>query len=204
MITNQTKSPPKPDCCLECETILFAKGMSYMIRNHNLCNLLVCSRFTLHFSNQPTSNSSPCLFKWGKGHSTGNTNFITYIQSGKTCFTSGGKCNTSDTIYEAECIKHKLIYIGHSSQKLNSGFDGHRSYVNVKPISCKLAQRFHGNKDCNINRDMNVYILQDVTGPRDRMVYFENHWITRPDMKALHGMNTNLNHFAKIHYELFD
>ena len=51
---------------------------------------------------------------------------------------------------------------------------------------------------------MKVYILQDnVTGPRDRREYFEDRWITRLDTKAPHGMNTNLKHFAKIHYELF-
>ena len=145
----------------------------------------------------------------GKGcklcHSMSNTNFITDIQSGKTCFTSGGKCNTSDTIYAAECTKHKLIYVGHSSQKLRSRFNEHRSDINVKSKSCELAQHFHGNKDCNLNRDLNFYILQDnITGPRDRREYFEDRWITRLDTKAPHGMNTNLKHFAKIHYKLFD
>ena len=52
---------------------------------------------------------------------------------------------------------------------------------------------------------LKVYILQDnVTGPRDRREYFEDRWITRLNMKAPHGMNTNLKHFAKIHCELFD
>ena len=50
-----------------------------------------------------------------------------------------------------------------------------------------------------------VYILQDnVSGPRDRREHFEDRWITRLDRKTPHGMNTNLKHFAKIHYELFD
>ena len=43
------------------------------------------------------------------------------------------------------------------AQKLISGFNGHRSDINVKPKSCELAQHFHGNKGCNINRDVNVY-----------------------------------------------
>ena len=177
--------------------------------NHNLRNLLVRSHCTPPSSNRPTSNSSPCLSKQGKGcklcHSMSNTNFITNIPSGKTCFTSGGRCNTIDTIYAAECTKHKLIYVGHSSQKLSSRFNGHRSDINVKPKSCDLAQHFHGNEECNINRDLKVYILQDnVTGPRDRREYFEDRWITRLDTNAPHGMNTNLKHFAKIHYELFD
>ena len=84
-------------------------------------------------------------------------------------------------------------------------FNGHQSHVNVKPKSCELAQYFHGNKECNINRDLNVYILQDnVTGPRNRREYFEDRWIIRLDTKAPHKMNTNLKHFAKIHYELFE
>ena len=175
-------------------------------RNHNLHNLLVRSRFTPPSSSRPTSSSSPCLSKWGKGfklcHSMSNTNFITNIQS---CFTSGGRCNTSDTIYAAECTKHKLIYVGHSSQKLSYRFNGNRSDINVKPKSCELAQNFHGNEECNINRDLKVYILQDnVTGPRDRREYFEDRWITRLYTKSPHGMNTNLKHFARIHYELFD
>ena len=82
--------------------------------NHNLRKLLVRSRFTPPSSNRPTSNSSPCLSKQGKGcklrHSMSNTNSITNIQCSKTCFTSGRQCNTSDTIYAAECTKHKLIY----------------------------------------------------------------------------------------------
>ena len=159
-------------------------------RNHNLSNLLVRSLF-LHLLNRPTSNSSPCLSERGKGckfcHSMSSTNFITNIQSGKTCFTSRGKCNTSDTIYAAECTKHKLIYVGQTSQKLGSRFNGHRSDVNVKPKSCELAQHFHGNKDCNINRDLNIYILQDnVNGPRDSREYSEDRWITKLDTKAPH------------------
>ena len=147
---------------------------------------MIRSRFTPPSSNRPTSKSSPCLSKRGKDckfcHSINNTNFITNIQSGKTCFTLGGKCDTSDTIYAAECTKHKLIYVGHSSQKLSSRFNGHHSDVNVNPKSCKLALHFHRNKDCNINRDLNVYILQDnVTGPLDRREYFEDRWIMTLD-----------------------
>ena len=101
--------------------------------------------------------------------------------------------------------KHKLIYVGHSSQKLSSRFNRHCPDINVKPKSCELAQHFHGNEECNINGDLKVYILQDnVTADRDRRECFEDRWIMRLDTKALHRMNTNLKHFAKIHYELFD
>ena len=69
----------------------------------------------------------------------------------------------------------------------------------------KLAQHFDGDEDCNINRDLNVYILQDnVTGPRDRTEYFEDQWIRRLDTRALHGINSNLTEtFCKDRYLYF-
>ena len=98
-----------------------------------------------------------------------------------------------------------MKYFGYILTFINHTVHGHRSDINVKPKSCELAQHFHGNEECNINGDLKVYFLQDnVTGPRDRREYFEDCWITRLDRKAPHGMNTNLKHFAKIHYELFD
>ena len=89
-----------------------------------------------------------------------NTNVITNKLSHKSCYMSGGKCSTTDTIYATECTRHSMIYVGQSSQKLNSRFNGHRSDVKVKPKACELSQHFHNNKECNIDRDLKVYILQ--------------------------------------------
>ena len=103
-------------------------------RNRNLHHWLVNSTFNQYDKCCSSSYSTPCLSKRGKGcklcPSMSNENNNTY--SGKTCFTSGGKCNTMNTIYAAECTKHKLIYVGHSCQKLSQRFNGHRSDVNVK------------------------------------------------------------------------
>ena len=97
------------------------------------------------------------------------SNSILNTQSGKTCYTSGGQCTATNTIYAAECTQHKLIYVGQSSQKLNMRFNGHRSDVNVKPKSCELAQHFHGSHECHIKKDLKVYILQDnVIGSREK------------------------------------
>ena len=99
-----------------------------------------------------------------------NTNVITNKLSHKSCYTSGGKCSTTDTIYAAECTRHSMIYVFQSSQKLNSRFNGHRSDVKVKPKACELSQHFHNNKECSIDRDIKVYILQDnVTGSQESM-----------------------------------
>ena len=90
-----------------------------------------------------------------------NSNSNLNTQSEKTCYTSGGQCTTTNTIYAAECTQHKLIYVGQSSQKLNMRFNGHRSDVNMKPNAYELAQDFHGSHECDINKDLKVYILQD-------------------------------------------
>ena len=68
-----------------------------------------------------------------------NSSSITNKLTSKSCFTFGGKCNTTDTIYAAECTKHNLIYVGHSSQKLSGRFNSHRSDVKVKSKACKLS-----------------------------------------------------------------
>ena len=88
---------------------------------------------------------------------------------------SGGQCTTTNTIYAAECTQHKLIYVGQSSQKLNMRFNGHRSDVNVKPKSCELAQHFHRSHECDIKKDLKVYILQDnVISSRERKEFYED------------------------------
>ena len=96
----------------------------------------------------------------------------------KLCLTSGGKCNTTDTIYAAEYTEHNLIYIGHSSQKLSGRFNGHRSEFKVKPKACELSQHFHESKNCKIEKDVKVYILQDnATGTRKKREFMEDRWI---------------------------
>ena len=133
-----------------------------------------------------------------------NTSSITNKLTNKSCLTSGGKCNTTDTIYAAECTKHKLIYVGHSSQKLSGRFNGHRSDVKVKPKACQLSQHFHESKNCKIEKDLKVYILQDnATGTREKREFMEDRWITRLNTKSLNGMNSNLKDFAKTFYSLF-
>ena len=155
-------------------------------RNKNLRNQLVHTSLTIgtQKTSEQSGYSTPCLSKRGKGCKLcpfmSNTNVITNKLSHKSCYTSGGKCSTTDTIYVAECTWNSMIYVGQSSQKLNSWFNGHRSDVKVKPKACELSQHFHNNKECSIDRDLKVYILQDnVTGSWEKREYFEDHWITR-------------------------
>ena len=133
-----------------------------------------------------------------------NTSSITNKLTNKSCVTSGGKCITTDTIYAAECTKHNLIYVGHSSQKLSGRFNGHCSDVKVKPKDCELSQHFHESKNGRIEKDLKVYILQDnATGTREKRDFMEDRWITRLNANGTNGMNSNLKDFAKTFYSLF-
>ena len=68
-----------------------------------------------------------------------------------------------------------------------------------------FAQHFHGSHECDIKKDLKVYILQDnVISSHEKKEFYEDQWITRLDSRSPHGMNTNLKHFAKTYYELFD
>ena len=103
-------------------------------------------------------------------------------------------------------MKHNLLYIGQNSQKLNCRFNGHRSDVRVKPKACELTKYLSQSKICKIdNDDLIVYILQDSLedSSSERMEYFEDLWITRPDTKAPDGMNTKVSDFAETFYQLF-
>ena len=131
-------------------------------RNPNLCNLVVRSSINQPPPCQTASYSFPCQMSRCKlCLSMSKSNSILNTQYGKTCYTSGGQCTTTNTIYAAGCTQHKLIYVGQSSQKLNMMFNGHRSDVNVQPKSCELAQHFRGSHECDIKKDLKVYILQD-------------------------------------------
>ena len=164
-------------------------------RNKNLRNRLVHS-----FLTEPTPNthftsghSNPCSSKRGKGctlcSAMSNTNSKTNKLTNKSCLTSGGKCNTTDTIYAAECMKYDLIYVGHSSQKLSGRFNGHRSDVKVKPKACELSQHFHESKNCKIEKDLKVYILQNnATGTREKREFIEDRGITRLNTKSPNGI----------------
>ena len=85
-----------------------------------LRNLLVRSSINRPPLCQTASSSSPCQKSRCKlCRSMSKCNLILNTQSGKRCYTSGGQCTTTNTIYAAEYTQHKVIYVGQSSPKLN-------------------------------------------------------------------------------------
>ena len=126
-----------------------------------------------------------------------NTNSITNKLTNKSCLTSGGKCNTTDTIYAAECKKHNLTYVGNSSQKLSGRFNGHRSDGKVESKASELSQHFHESKNGKIEKDLKVYIPQNnATGTREKREFIEDCWITRLNTKSPNGINSNRKDFC--------
>ena len=54
-------------------------------------------------------------------------------------------------------------------------FNGQWCDVYVKPNACELAKHFHGSHECDIKKDLNVYILQDnVIGSREKKEFYED------------------------------
>ena len=179
-------------------------------QNKNLRNLLVHSCLTRPIPNNhfTRGHSTPCLSKRGKGcklcSAMSNTNSITNKLTNKSCLTSGGKCNTIDTIYAAEYTKHNLIYVGHSLQTLSGRFNLHRSDVKVETKACELSQHFYESKHCKIEKDLKLYILQNnATGTREKRQFTEDCWITKLNTKSPNGMNSSVKGFAETFYSLF-
>ena len=62
---------------------------------------------------------------------------------------------------------------------LNMNFNGHRSDVSVTPKACELAQHFHGSHECDIEKDLKVYVLQNnVIGFSEKKEFYEDRWMT--------------------------
>ena len=178
-------------------------------RNRNFWNQLVHTSLTTGTlkPSEQSGYSTLCLSKRGKGCKLcpfmSNTNVITNKLSHKSCYMSGSKCSTTDTIYAAECTRHSLIYVGQLTE-IELSVQCHRSDVKVKLKACELSQHFHNSKKCSIDRDLKVYILQyNVTGSWEKREHFEDCWITRLNSKAPSCMNSNLKEFAKTFYALF-
>ena len=57
--------------------------------------------------------------------------------------------------------------------------------------SSMFSQHFHESKNCKIEKDLKVYILQDnATGTRKKREFMEDRWIIRLNTKSPNGMNS--------------
>ena len=129
-------------------------------------------------------------------------NKLTNSKSGRTCNIQGGGPTTIGCIYAAECVKHKSIYVGQTGNALNLRFNGHRSDSNLRPERCELDEHFN-TCGCDFEKDLQVSVLERVSGTEAFREYKEDRWITRLQTMDPTGLNKNLHEFGQIYKKLF-
>ena len=132
-----------------------------------------------------------------------NSGVITNTKSGITLPIRGGAATERNVIYAARCTKHDCISVGQTTIPLNKRMNLHRSDTNLYPEKCELTQHFSKN-DCDFTKDLEISILQSVSGCTERMLLEEDRWITRLGTTFPNGLNKRLSSFGKLYYKLFD
>ena len=122
--------------------------------------------------------------------------------SKRTCAIKGGKPTDKSVVYAAECMKHKLIYIGQIGDQLNNCFSSHRSDIRCYPDRCELSKHFNSN-DCDFEKDLQISILEKVAGPEAKRQCKEDQWIIRLDTSYPNGLNVHLSDFGCLYQLLF-
>ena len=110
----------------------------------------------------PTKNSTPkeqCKSKTMINRYMNPLTTTSNQVSKLTCAIKGGKPTDKSVAYAAECMKHKLIYIGQTGDQCNNRFNRHKSDIKCYQDSCKLSRHFHSN-DCNLEKDLKIPILE--------------------------------------------
>ena len=112
-----------------------------------------------------------------------------------------GNCKERETIYVAQCFKHKVLYIGHTGEQLPEHFSKHRYYIKNRPDDSELAKYFKENH--NLKDDLNVTILQNNSKTAAARRYHEDKWIFKQKPLALHGINTEFGDYVKEMYNFY-
>ena len=159
-------------------------------RNNNLRDILINFDIEPKKSEVLRGKSMPCNHpNCLTCKSMSKTDKITNTQSGRSAFTVGGSCFTTDVIYAAECLQHKQLYIGHTTRQLNHCFNSHRSEINNSNQPCELVKHFCEHS-CDFDTNLRQYILQkDLPDDTTALELQEDKWITRLRARAPQGMN---------------
>ena len=124
-------------------------------------------------------------------------------QNGRKCHIAKGHATDRNVIYAAECKKHNLIYIGMTTTQLNERMNRHRSDITHYPTRSELSKHCseHG---CTLEEDMEISILEHVTGTYGKLKRQEDKWINRLGTLSPSGMNLHTSDFGFIHKSLFN
>ena len=113
-----------------------------------------------------------------------------------------GSATDSNVIYAAKCKKHQVLYVGTTGGQLNTRFSGHRSDIKHYPSRCELPKHFR-ECGCDFSMDLEVSVLEHVTGGVATRLLREDKWIRRLDTVSPNGLNERTSEFGSIHQHLF-
>ena len=136
-------------------------------------------------------------------HLMNNSGTITNTKAGITLPIEGGLPTDAGVIYAVRCTKHDIISVGNTTHQLNERMNGHRSQITTAPQSCELVSHF-ATCGCDFRKDVEISILEHVSGSPERMVLHEDKWITRLNTKAPYGLNVRLTCFGRLYFSLFE
>ena len=127
---------------------------------------------------------------------------VTNDKANITLNVRGGNSNDKNVIYAAKCLKCRLLYVGYTTTPLNVRFNNNRSHIRKNLDTCELVQHF-ANNSCDFQQDLELTVLQHVSGSRQRLELEEDKWIARLDTKHPNGLNERLSSYGKLYYDLF-
>ena len=130
-----------------------------------------------------------------------NSGTIINNKGNRKCRVQGGAANTVGAIYAGRCIKN-IISVGQTGGPVNIRFNGHRADVRLRPYRTELDAQFYKH-GCDFERDLEVTILEQVSGSAHLREYKEDKWITRLNTVHPHGLNKLVREYGQVYKTLF-
>ena len=130
-----------------------------------------------------------------------NTKFITNDKLTITGKKGTRNCKEREIIYVAQCSKHKVLHIRHAGKQLSERFSKYRCDIKNRPDNRKLAKHFHESH--SLIDDLNVSILRNNIKTAAARRYHENKWICKLKPLAPHGLNIEIDDYAKEMYNFY-
>ena len=107
-----------------------------------------------------------------------------------------------NVVYAAKCTKCDKLYVGSTGQPLHKRFNGHRSDVQCHPDRCELPQHFAQSPACNFQNDLQIFVLEKITGDKYHRLHREEIWTQKLGAFVPNGMNKQHTDFLNIHKTL--
>ena len=107
----------------------------------------------------------------------------------------------TNVIYVARCKKHQILYVGHTSETLATRFAKHQYDIKKRPNNSELAEHFYCDHD--IEKDLDVTIVQTDLPNRLEREHMENRWMCKLQTCKGTGLNVDCGPYAKEVYNIW-